>query len=204
MHPISLHYKTPIFKKLLNKISDSPTDVSLSTEENDHIEANLTHIFEFLNVNLEILTDQLEESFSMRIVHGIWKQFLETSESMIVPSLEDDKQRKPWDDKRIQFFTQYIHAAKLFFQPGEGEGLSTQQIECDAYIQLQLILQHYENNKRELMEMYCSLTKNLQAYDGPTMNLDWILKLLKMRGMNDFVVLELKNRCLQQSHQTDV
>ena len=118
IHPITLNYKTPKLNKFFNKLLDTPTNSPkaeiLSLEEQEEIEANLGAIFDFLNVNLEVLTSHMDEKYSMQIVAGIWARFLQVSEALIVPTLGNDpKDRKPWDDRRIKFFEQYIDVAHV-------------------------------------------------------------------------------------------
>lgn len=208
VHAISVVYKTPTFTKFLSNFSDSPKSTgALLKEDEDDIERNLAALFDFLNGNLEVLTNHLEEKFSLKVVKGVWDQFLRTSEALIVPSLGDDaKDRKPWDEKRLQFFAKYIESAQEFFNAGEGEGLSMEQIQGQPFIQLKLILVNYHSTKQELMQIYQELVLQvrLDSHDEVKkkvhgemshLELDWILKLLKMRGNGDFVSSELKKRC---------
>jgi hypothetical protein len=151
----------------------------------------------------------LEESLSLKIVQGVWDKFIKTSELMIVPTLGDDqKDRKPWDERRLNFFNRYIESSIVFFSPGEGEGLSKAQLDVKSFIQLQLVLKNYQINKIDLLVLYngvaCMLPvsfdgiPNLINFDSESSshtNLDWVLKLLKMRGNEQFVNQQLKDRC---------
>lgn len=206
VHPVTLNYKAP---SALGKIMGKNAPAELSKEDEEEIEANLTSIFEFLNVNLELLTDHLDESLSLKIVQGVWEKFIKTSELMIVPTLGDDqKDRKPWDDRRLNFFCRYIDAAKYFFSPGEDEGLSREQIEIKPFNQLNLIMKYYQAPKQELQSLYMDMvsklpsrhtgspsTIDLKSGSGVHTDFDWILKLLKMRGQEQFVTQQLKERC---------
>jgi hypothetical protein len=201
VHPISLSYKIPKFSKLISKLSDAPTPTeTLSKEDEDQIETNLTSLFEFLNVNLEMLTVNLDENLSLCIVQGVWERFLKTSELMVVPSLGDDpKDRKPWDERRIKFFARYIEVAQEFFRPAEDEGLPLEQIESKSYLQLKLIIEHYHLPKHELINLYNDMARKVRHSSAHNLHIDsdWLLKLLKLKGHEQFVNQQLQNRCLK-------
>ncbi|KAI8916020.1 hypothetical protein EDD86DRAFT_197454 [Gorgonomyces haynaldii] len=187
VHPITLNYKENKLQRFFSKVMNDPKPEDLTQEERDEIESNLSLIFEFLNVNLEVLTSHMEEQFSLEIVKGIWQRFVQVSEQMVVPSLgEDPKERKPWDERRIMFFMQYLDAAQAFFRPAEDEGLTKEQLEHREYLDLLMMLKHYHQPKQELLDVY-----QASKYS------DWILKLLKMKGLGDFVNAELRDRCQQ-------
>jgi hypothetical protein len=82
---------------------------ALEPSDIEDIAAYLAPLFEFLNVNLEVLMSTLDEAIALRVIQGIWNQFIVDAEAMIVPSLSDDaKERKQWDTRRFNFFCRYI------------------------------------------------------------------------------------------------
>ena len=203
VHSISLNYKAPKLSNFLSKQAASNPGSNLADQE--HVETNLALLFEFLNVNLEILTTHMDESFSLEIVKCIWDEFLKVSERMIVPSLGDDESEKrtPWDTKRINFFELYIQSACSFFRPDEDEGLSKEQINSPAFQQLESIVKHYALSKAELLEMYYQSTiLNQFGNAGTGSGKFWILKLLKLRGYGEFVLTEMRDICTTSQLKT--
>jgi hypothetical protein len=105
IHPISLKYKTNGLAKLFK--DNQPHH--LTQEEIQDIEEYLAPLFEFMNVNLEVLMCHMEENVGLQVVTGVWNRFVVDAEALIVPSLmNDSKEQKQWDERRFQFFIKYI------------------------------------------------------------------------------------------------
>lgn len=103
IHPISLKFKKHKFLK------NDKENEALLKEEIDQIENYLAPLFEFMNSNLEVLMVTLGEKLALKVVAGVWNQFCQDAEKLIVPSLESDsKEQKQWDRRRFMFFERYI------------------------------------------------------------------------------------------------
>ena len=58
----------------------------------------------------------MDESLALQIVLGSWNRFVVDAEALIVPTLFDDnKERKPWDERRFQFFQKLVEVSFLIF-----------------------------------------------------------------------------------------
>ena len=182
IQPISLKFKTNTIQKLFK---DNNNEKLLSSSDIEAIYELLSPTFEFLNTNFEIIMSSLNESIAIQVIQGIWNKFINDAESMIVPSLVDDKERKQWEMKRFQFFYKYIDISKEFFK-GEGQGLTEEQINSIPYLQLVNIMNHYFDSKEQLIDNYNAKEFQLEAIG--------YLKLLKMKGSNGFVEKALKQR----------
>nr|KAJ3422711.1 hypothetical protein HK105_006770 [Polyrhizophydium stewartii] len=241
VHPITLKYKTQALTNFMNKskLFQRGDDDSANSVDQDEVAADLAPFFDFLNANLEILTENVEEELAFRIIGRIWNRVVEIAEAMVVPSLgEDPKERKPWDSRRFQFFKLCIQNTESFFE-SDGEGLPATMIQTPAYRRLQFIIASYEMPRATLLETYEQYKQELlvqlrqQAPMHPAVqhqqensrhvrdstraaqaamgnggsggappqvqkidmsDLDWLLKLLKMRGLKDFVDSELRER----------
>ncbi|XJO74858.1 hypothetical protein BDV3_005617 [Batrachochytrium dendrobatidis] len=237
---ISLKYKTQAFTAFIQKKnpmffkSRDATEPSHNAINMDELGVDLEPLFEHLNANMEVLTENVDEPLAFEIIGMIWDCVLTTAEGLIVPSLADEaKERKPWDERRMSFFRKFIEAAELFFRSG-GEGLPDDAIFTRAYRQLQFIIASYEHSRQILIETYsqCIQTDpktapndiqmdsikvpikesdvesqksallsnftpstHLVAMDAQS-DLDWILKLLKMRGGKEIVDSKLRERLL--------
>lgn len=191
IHPISLKYKTNGVKKFFKDVNDtlSPSDI-------EDIESYLSPMFDYLNTNLEILMSTIDEDLAYAVVLGVWNRFVMDAEAMIVPSLgEDPKERKPWDERRFQFFKKYIevfiiktHSYKIaadFFLV-DGEGLDLSSLHTEAYISLLHTMKHYFDTPEMLTKIYESGEEA-----------DWVLKLIKMRGGRYYIDEALKKQCTQ-------
>jgi hypothetical protein len=200
VHPISLQYKTGRLVRILSNPrvgeGNAGSHDALSDEEIAEIDGNLGLMFEFLDNNLALLNQEIHEDFSLKIVEAIWDRFVSVSEHLIVPMLGDEpKERKEWEEKRIQFFDHYIKTAQSFFSPADGGGLSQAQVQIWSYNQLQLLLKHYHMPGDSLMEMYVILRTSVTKTGSRHSDLDWILKLLKLKGFGKYVDNELRLRC---------
>lgn len=183
IQPISLKFKTNTIQKLFKDNNDK----LLTMQDIEEIYELLAPTFEFLNANFEIIMSTLNEQIAIQVIQNIWQKFVIDAESMIVPSLNDDKERKQWEMKRFQFFYKYVEISREFFK-GEGQGLNDDQILVGAYLQLQNIMNHYFDSKEQIMELYQQKEYQVEgiAY----------LKLLKMKGCTQFVEKALKNRSI--------
>ena len=67
-----------------------------------------------------------------------------------------------------------------------------------------MIIRHYNLSKQELMDVYQQYIESIPVLvqvETPTSplshsDLDWILKLLKLKGYAEFVSTQLKERCM--------
>lgn len=74
---------------------------------------------------------------------------------------------------------------------GDGQGLSTEQLNSTPYVELKNVMEHYFSSLNDLSQRYYS------ARETGEDTLEWILKLMKMKGGKDFVEEELRNRCFR-------
>jgi MUN domain len=182
IHELSLKYKSNFIKTNFFKDRIEP----LSSQEVEDIEEYLAPLFDYLNSNLEVLMANMNEDLALEVVLGTWNRFIADAEALIVPSLlEDAKERKPWDERRFQFFSKFVSIAYDFFM-GDGEGLSKQALHSRNYLQLKGIMTHYFDSKQDLINAYLDM--------DIASDTDWILKLIKMKGGKDFVEDALKKQ----------
>ena len=74
---------------------------------------------------------------------------------------------------------------------GDGQGLTAEQLNSAPYVELKNVMEHYFSSANDLSQRYYAARENGQD------NLEWILKLMKMKGGKDFVEEELRNRCFR-------
>ncbi|KAH9267667.1 hypothetical protein BASA84_000559 [Batrachochytrium salamandrivorans] len=237
VYSISLKYKTQAFTAFIQKSKPKFSkswengNISHGLINMDELGTDLEPLFEYLNANMEVVTENVEETLAFHIIGRIWDRILTGFESMIVPSLGDEwKDQKPWDERRMCFFKKLVESTELFFRSG-GEGLPDDYIHTQAYRQLQFIIASYDHPQHILIETYnqylhtdptdsvgdsyvnhtndlskesqdipqpvvhgSSLTSLESTTQYPQTDLDWILKLMKMRGGKEIVDNKLQER----------
>ena len=93
-----------------------------------------------------------------------------------------------------------LKLAEKFFR-SDGEGLSEELIDIDAYKHLLLTIESYTLPRSALIDLYNAEVRRwrkLHPKDSTEavqpVDLDWILRLVKLRGDHEFVDAELKRR----------
>ena len=163
----------------------------MSDVEISEIEDYLSPFFDFLNSNLAVLMSNMDDALAFEVVLGSWNRFVSDAEALIVPQLIDDqKERKQWDERRFQFFLKLVEIAFDFFL-GDGQGLSKTMLRTKSFVDLESIISNYFSSKEDLINLYLTIK-------GDPVDSFWILKLVKMKGGKDFVDDALKRRCFSR------
>ncbi|KAJ3131843.1 hypothetical protein HK100_005936, partial [Physocladia obscura] len=165
--------------------SELPTEIA--------VDIKLTPFLNFVNVNLGIIAETISSvSLANRVVLGIWKRFVEISESLVVPSLNDDigllDRKKIWENSRVAFLGYAVMIVKDFLY-ADGNGLPKEELENQSLGQLEMILRFYSWQKRDLLQKHMNEMGNVANWSDA-----WLLKLLKLKGGNTDYIVEVMRR----------
>ncbi|KAJ3030761.1 UNVERIFIED_CONTAM: hypothetical protein HDU68_007838 [Siphonaria sp. JEL0065] len=166
-----------------------------------YVDIKLSPLLNFIDVNLGIIAETIySPSLANRVVQGIWERFIDVAEGLIVPNLGDNNglfdKRKAWEDSRVAFLGHTVGIVKDFLH-ADGRGLPSEQMEIDAWGQLELIFRFYSTSKRKLYERHQEEMKDFSGWSDA-----WLLKLLKMKLVfREYTVEVMRRKVLDIQQQ---
>ncbi|KAI9089606.1 hypothetical protein DFS34DRAFT_597989 [Phlyctochytrium arcticum] len=192
---VSRKYKSSGYKKFLGKLNtrDSPPmqrPASAIHISDDQIMQDLDTLLAYVNVNLEVLTENMDHPLALRIVKGIWIRAIRVVEGLVVGEVGDDgKEKREWDPRRIQFLRRCLEYLAAFFN-SDGEGLPEEALQTPRYRQLCDLLNNYHVPRKDLQRDYMASDHSAGKFgdtEDDVFDGDWMLKLIRVKGGKDFV-----------------
>ncbi|KAJ3033445.1 hypothetical protein HDV00_006353 [Rhizophlyctis rosea] len=178
------------------------TSSHLSLLTDATVEEDLAPLLQHVNVNLEVLTGSMDHVLALRVVRGLWERVLVVLEGLLVPGLgEEDGEVKAKEERRVSWCRWAMEILAAFFN-GEGEGLPFSELHTERFVQLRALTEAYFTPRRELEVRYLEMIRNGggddeggEGDDGEEPEkLDWMLKLIKLRGGKEFVEQQMRLR----------
>ncbi|KAI9202622.1 uncharacterized protein BJ171DRAFT_512729 [Polychytrium aggregatum] len=167
-------------------------DEKASWEFAEMVRNDLQPIWAFFEANLSQIQSSCTEVIVMKVVKNIWDQVVIVMESLVVSDKgldEGGKGKKVWNEGRVIFLKAALQIMQSLFH-ADGDGLPMLDVDSARFKSLQNIIDHYFDDPESLKAQYQLM---LRQSGGDISELDWILKLLKLRKSNRlFVEQELR------------
>lgn len=155
------------------------------------IEADLTPLLEYIDVNLQVLMESMDQPLALRVVKAVWDQVVMGVEALVVGGGEDaGAPKKAVDAGRVGFLKRGIEFLAAWFW-SDGEGISEEELNTPRFMQLRAMMEGYHLGKKELQKRWMEEvgkqgSHGFQNHDD-LRDGDWMLKLIRRKGGKEFV-----------------
>ncbi|KAI8999343.1 hypothetical protein BC832DRAFT_564982 [Gaertneriomyces semiglobifer] len=194
---VSKKYKRAALKKFLTKLGPKEKENSpplghtrkagaAVAPSDEEIEQDLAPILSYINVNLEVLTENMEHELALVVAGHVWDRIVSGLETLVVgpSSNEEGKEHIGLDERRAQAVKKVANLLALFFH-SDGEGLHEGRLLTPSFQQLLRLLDPSLRNEKDIIRRW-EAAKAMDSLDSAIED-EGTPQLLRIRTSKELV-----------------